>query len=214
MTITKNNSTFVMAVLVWFSIILSLYTNFPRSSITSLLQTAKIFFTPKIPKSVDFNPPKNPSALPHHLKSGVQLPSHPPPPGVVPSQHRIMWRNAWRPEINQRINYPCTTCSCCSCRRKKYSTLRMLSRSSEFLGWQCTLVITLFSSMLTLGIFIAFLDMRYVPLEKTVQSNRAVKLLEELVPTPEEVWECMRRGVVISHTMRIFGIDPLALRPD
>ena len=45
-----------------------------------------------------------------------------------------------------------------------------------------------------------------------LQSNRAVKIPKELVPTPEEVWECMRRGVVTRNAH--FGIDPLALRPD
>ena len=47
MTMTKNNRTFLVVVFFWLSIILSQYINFLRPSITSLLQTAKIFLPQK-----------------------------------------------------------------------------------------------------------------------------------------------------------------------
>ena len=103
---------------------------------------------------------------------------------------------------NQKINYPLQR------------VLVALQAKEEFdfddvVTWFCISWLTMYTCHNPLQQLVNCWNFHRIPghecvtLENMLQSNRAVKIPKELVPTPGEVWECIRRGVAISHAIHI-----------
>ena len=182
MTITKNNRTFLMVVFVWLSIILSQYINFLRPTVLRHYYKLPKFSHPKKSRNqiVNFKP----KIL--RTSPSLEIRSTFPPPWAWHPVYTELCSGTNVARNNQRINYPLK------------HVLVALQAKEEFdfddvVTQFCISWLTMYTchnplqQLVNCWNFHRFPGNECVPLENMLQSNGAVKIPKELVPTPEEV---------------------------